>query len=132
MTARKLTTEEQLDELMEACMQDLLALSPTEAANEFGPAQEDAAAFDAILEKASQEAGQSRLAVAKATIATRRQTALPVGIDIAMARRVVQQAANDPRITLAARDLHELSDEEIIRIFCQIEDLRKNGEDANN
>jgi hypothetical protein len=128
MSSTKLTAEQQLDEVMEVCMQDLLALSSSEMAAEGGSKHNDVSSFDAIFARASEEAGQSRLAAAKVALVKRKSAALPVGIDVAMAKRMIEQAANDPRITLAARGLGDLSEEEIVRIYWQIETLRKDDD----
>jgi len=49
-------------------------------------------------------------------------------IDIQTAREFVQLAMNDPRYTLAARKLDEMSDEDVVRIYQQLQKLRSDSE----
>ena len=41
-------------------------------------------------------------------------------VDVAAARQYLAEAANDQRITLAARELREVPDEEICRLYLQL------------
>jgi len=83
-----------------------------------------------LLEAAKKEAGRRRMAAAKAQLQARKgQPAAQDSekLDIAQARQFLMQAQNDPRFTLAARKLGELSDEEIIRLYRQVKSLHENG-----
>lgn len=83
-----------------------------------------------LLEAAKKDAGRRRMAAAKAQLQARRgQPASQDSekLDIAQARQFLMQAQNDPRFTLAARKLGELSDEEIFRLYHQVKSLQENG-----
>lgn len=121
-----------LEKLVDACLDDLAKLSLTDAAIEFGAPNDDAVAFDTILARAKAEAGSRRLLAAKAAVAARAEAEKPaVDIDIAAARRFLADAANDPQFTLAARDLGELPDEEIIRLYLQAIELKARKENGD-
>lgn len=87
-------------------------------------AAEEHVRFERIVQNAKRTAGQRRLAVARSTL-DRRTSANGVvkSIDLSEARRVIAQAANDARITLAARQLDDMPDEEIERLYHQLIEL---------
>ena len=82
-----------------------------------------------LLSAARTEAGLRRLAAAKAGVAKNAvaQEAETEAIDIQKARTFVQAAMNDPRYTLAARKLDEMSDEDVLRIYRQLQQLQSNS-----
>lgn len=82
-----------------------------------------------LLSAARTEAGLRRLAAAKAGVAKNAvaQEAKTEVIDIQKARAFVQAAMNDPRYTLAARKLDEMSDEDVLRIYRQLLLLQSNS-----
>lgn len=82
-----------------------------------------------LLSAARTEAGRRRLAAAKAGVAlsaAARETKTEA-IDIQKARAFVQAAMNDPRYTLAARKLDEMSDEDVLRMYRQLQQLQSDG-----
>ncbi len=87
-------------------------------------AAEEHARFERILQSAKRTAGQRRLAAVRSTL-DRRTLANGVveAIDLAEARDVIAQAANDARITLAARQLDDMPDEEVERLYRQLIEL---------
>lgn len=83
-----------------------------------------------LLDAAKKEAGRRRMAAAKAQLQARRSPPAAEDaekLDIAQARQFLMQAQNDPRFTLAARKLGELSDEEVLRLYRQVKSLQENG-----
>ncbi|WP_374619364.1 hypothetical protein [Pandoraea sp.] len=84
-----------------------------------------------ILEAANREAGRRRLAAAKARRNSQGQTAAPpssASLDEVMA--YLQDAANDGRVTLAARQLSDMSEADARRLYTQLRQLRdQQGED---
>lgn len=84
-----------------------------------------------LFEQAKKAVGRQRMATAKAQLQARR--AQPAAeavekVDIALARQTLAQAQNDPRFTLAARKLGELSDDEVLSLYRQIKSLQE-GDD---
>lgn len=78
------------------------------------------------------EASRRRLAAAKdgsQLKAASAQKAKAEVVDISKARAFVQAAMNDPLCTLAARNMDEMSDEDVMRIYQQLKQL-KPGDDA--
>lgn len=82
-----------------------------------------------LLSNARAEAGRRRLAAAKEGIALNsaaRETKT-TAIDIQKARAFVQAAMNDSRYTLAARKLDEMSDEDVLRMYQQLQQLQSDN-----
>lgn len=79
-----------------------------------------------ILAKAKAKAGQLRLSAARAAIEGRNRVSTLSGTPVSPndARAYLQSVANDTRFTLAARDLGELSDEDILRLYRQAKQLQ--------
>ncbi len=77
------------------------------------------------LAVAKKEAGRRRLQRAKSALAAREPArgldAAPVSVT--EARAFLAQAVNDPRYTLAARKLDEMSDEDVLRLYRQAKRL---------
>jgi hypothetical protein len=88
-----------------------------------------------LLGKAKAEAARRRLKRAKAGVATRDRVTVAVKPTLtpAAARAFLAKYANDSRLTLAARNLEELSDEDLIRLGQQLQQLedadQKSGKD---
>lgn len=78
-----------------------------------------------FISKAKAAAGRKRLMAGRAGFAAIRST-LPSEqvVNLDLARSAVEQALNDPKFTLAARSLSELTDEEVIRIYRQIKRIK--------
>lgn len=85
-----------------------------------------------LLEQASDAAGRKKLSRARAAISNRppQASTVDLGISASDARRFVLIAMNDPRMTLAARKLDELSDEDILLMYSQIKELQDHDEDG--
>jgi hypothetical protein len=84
------------------------------------------------LNNAKAKAGRSRLAAAKERAETARNQKAPgfiVQFPIEDARRYLANAANDTRYTLAARNLNEMSDEDILRLYAQMKHLESHSDD---
>jgi hypothetical protein len=85
-----------------------------------------------ILDAAQAQAGRRRLARAKEGFQSIKGGAgswseLHPDVTANEARRFLSQVANDSTYTLAARDLGELSDDEVIRIYRQFRTLEGIG-----
>ncbi len=83
------------------------------------------------LNKARAEAGRHRLAAAKVRAAAARSQKAPevmVPVPIEVARSYIASAANDTRYTLAARNLNEMSDEDVLRLYAQMKHLESQND----
>lgn len=113
-----------LQAFIDAYLEDLQSQSDEEL---LGGAQEQAANrahIASIVAAAKREAGKRRLAAARAALDSRAQAQAPLEkIDLGEARRFIAQAANDARITLAARALDEMPDEDVERLYRQLKEL---------
>lgn len=79
------------------------------------------------LSAASREAGRRRLVAAKAAIKQRSDEAVPQShLTIADIRAYIVEASNDGRVTLAARQLNEMSEADARRLYSQLIQLRNN------
>ena len=120
MSDTKRTAVQQLDSLIDAYLKDLLEL-PDDV---FLDDTAKSSVFPELVKNAVAEAGKRRLAQAKRNLASRaRVTDLEQPVDLAEARRYLAEAANDSRITLAARELREGPDDEICRLYLQLKQL---------
>jgi hypothetical protein len=84
----------------------------------------DCAKFADIVEKAKRAAGKRRLQEARRALNQQPGTSrIDEPVDLAAARRFIAQAVNDRHYTLAARDLTNMSDDDVLRIYRQLRDL---------
>lgn len=105
-----------LEDLQSQTDEDLLGGAQAQA--------EDHARFTRILEAAKREAGKRRLTAARAALNARAAPSAAVEpVDLVEARRFIAEAANDARITLAARELDEMPDEDVERLYRQLKEL---------
>lgn len=133
----------ELENLENALIDDLLATPDAEFLEEIRASGKDpktaADRVRVLVTKGSAMAAKSKLRAAKAAVAADRRTAQAGSpcLDAAQARQLLKKlAANDPefqkKLTLAARNEDELSDEDVLGI---IQDLRELGalpdEDGN-
>lgn len=122
--SRKNTYTEQLDQLLDACLQELLDM-PAEDVLAGETAETVKARAVDRLNRAAAEAGRRRLAAARARIQAHTSTAQPAieRISASDARAYIHRAAQDRQHTLAARNLDEMSDEDVLRIYSQMIEL---------
>ena len=89
-----------------------------------------------LLDAAKVEAGRQRLQAAKRKLANRKSELpqSPPVISLEEAKAYIRKAANDPRFTMAARGLEDMSDDDIMRLYHQAlrmkEGQRNTGGDA--
>ena len=110
-----------MENFLDSYLQDLLAMSDKDVLNDIEPASLKAEALR-MLESAKTIAGKQRLASARERMASTPRTVSErlQNVSIAEARAYLKKAANDPRFTLAARELSEMSDEDVITLYQQI------------
>lgn len=132
---KTITPGKELENLDDTLIDDLLATSDSDFLEEVKASGSDPrAAADrvrVIVDQGRTLAAKSKLRAAKAAVAASQTTStrIPFHFDAAHARQLLKDlSANDPefrkKITLAARNEEELSDEDILGI---IEDLRELG-----
>jgi len=97
-------------------------------------AENEKAAGLSLLAAAKAEAGRRRLAQARAAMAEEKTTDYHVKPDVTAdeARHFLRVAVNDRRFTLAARQLDELSDEDVLRAYFQVRQLQTALDDGSN
>lgn len=118
------------DQFLDALTDELIAM-PDEQVLDGADAKAIQAAGLERLNNAKAEAGRRRLAAAKARAAAARSqtgSGFVVQVPTEEARRYLESAANDTRYTLAARNLNEMSDEDILRLYAQLKRLESQGD----
>lgn len=120
-----------VENLLDSYLEELLSLSDKEVLGNADPAALKAEAHK-MLDAAKIISGKRRLASAKAQVANRARTSIGriPGVSPIEARAYLKKAANDPRFTLAARELDEMSDEDAMLLYQQIRYLEET--DDNN
>ena len=121
--------EIQLDQLLEACFEELRQMPDREVlAGE--TAEEVRARAEARLARATQEAGRRRLIAARAEVARPRapSAVARVAVSLVEARAYIARIIQDTHYTLAARQLEEMPESEVLRLYEQLREL----EDQNS
>jgi hypothetical protein len=87
-----------------------------------------------MIAAAKAEAGLRRMAAARAGIAVRKASAISTmpQVSIDKARAFLETAMNDVHYTLAARSLGEMSDDDILRLYNQLHQLKSANESPDN
>lgn len=80
----------------------------------------------AMLDAAKKEAGKLRLQAARRAMQSdRADSSTPSEkISVIDAQRFLQSVANDSRYTIAARELSELTEEDLLRLYWQVKGLQ--------
>jgi hypothetical protein len=123
---------EALGRLVDVLVEDVLAASDEEILAEFvethGDPAKNFAEMRALFEKSVLKANKDRLHAAKAGLAASR-AAPPASKIVSMEnvrerlRRVLASCPPDVKLTLAARNEHELSDADVLGMLQDLEDL---------
>ena len=115
-----------LQVLLEAHLAELLDMTDKEVLNGEDPEKIRAQGLQ-LLQAAKTEAGRRRLAKARVSMeAAKTAPSLKIADVTPMeARRYIEQAANNPLFTMAARALSEMSDEDILRQYLQLRHLEQ-------
>jgi hypothetical protein len=133
MTGRKHADREALDRLADFLVEDVLDASDEDILAEAREAgvdpESDAARLRALFERTVLEANKRRLAAAKAAVQATRNTRPPEStvFDIEEARRrlraAIEQRGVAAQVTMAARKESELSDEDVLSLVRDLEEL---------
>ena len=119
-----LTQTQKHDALLEMLAEELLAMPDSEILDGDDPnalRQENMA----MVAKAKAIAGRRRLAASRATFeANKNALRKAPEVSLTVARAAIEAAMNDARYTLAARSLGEMSGEDILRLYHQMEQLK--------
>jgi hypothetical protein len=126
MTTKK--TDEPFGKFADALEQELQGMSDEEVLE-----IRDGAAAKAnglrLLKEAKASAAKQRLAAAKAAVAAARHTELVTDEDIGIddVRAYIRRASNDGHYTLAARNLEEMTEADLRRLYSQIKRLESSS-----
>jgi hypothetical protein len=131
MTDEKRTPAKQLDNFVDGYLRDLVEMPDDAVLEASSDARRESMSFRDILKAAIEETGKRRIKLARRALEQLPPADTTIIVDTAEARRYLAEAANDNRITLAARDLKELPDEEVHRLYLQLKQLEKSARDGN-
>ena len=115
--------EIQLEQLLDAWFEELQKMPGHEVMAGERPADVRARA-EARLARATQEAGRRRLVAARANAAHDRPRS-SIAVSIEEARAYIARIIQNTHYTLAARQLEEMPDEEILRLYEQLRELEE-------
>ena len=73
-----------------------------------------------MMAKVKSEAGRRRLAAAKGQLAGSTKEPSEAAVSVEEARNFLREAANDPRITMAARAFDEMTDDVVLRTYARV------------
>lgn len=118
---------------LEAQFRDLVATPDSEVLA--GTTEEEARAFGlALVRSAKAAVAKRRFTAAKAALAGGAEVEGPdksATVTVAQARAFISAAANDSRFTLAARQLDEMSDEDILRLYATMQQVLSDAKGEN-
>ena len=119
-----LTQTQEHDALLKMLAEELLVMPDSEILDGDDPntlRQENMI----MVAKAKAIAGRRRLAASRATYEANKNTLRQAPeVSLTVARAAIEAAINDDRYTLAARSLGEMSGEDILRLYHQMEQLK--------
>lgn len=114
------------ERFLEALVEELRTMSDTHAL-EGENAEELVKLGERLLKRAREEAGKLRMADAKHKVSLVSKTrSKSRSVPVAQARRYLD---SHPRLTLAARGLNELSDDDVLDLFIQARNLEESSDD---
>lgn len=118
---------------LEAQFRDLVATPDSEVLA--GTTEEEARAFGlALVRSAKTAVAKRKLAAAKAALAggaEAEESGKAKPVSVTEARAFISAAANDSRFTLAARQLDEMSDEDILRLYATMQQVLADAKGEN-
>lgn len=124
---------DEFDVLLDSYFGELMEMSDEEVLDGDDPAILKGLGLQ-LLDKAKVEAGRLRLQAAKQKLANRKSDSIrnpQPEISLAEAKAFIRSAANDPRFTMAARGLDEMSDDDILRLYKQARRLIESKDPAD-
>lgn len=118
------TQSHEHDALLNMLAEELLAMPDSEILDNDNPSALREKNI-AMVAAAKAAAGRRRLAAGRAAFESAKTTPRSIlGVNVATARAAIEAAMNDDQYTLAARSLGEMSDEDILRLYHQMERLK--------
>ena len=128
-TTKKL---DEFDVLLDSYLGELTEMSDDAVLDGDDPAVVKAQGLQ-LLDVAKTEAGRQRLQAAKRRLANQKSEVSrkpTLAVSLAEAKAYIRDATNDPRFTMAARGLDEMSDDDIFRLYQQALRLKEGKDDT--
>ena len=116
--------KDDLDQLLTHVLEELQATPDQEI---LGSESEEAVKQRALsrLQRARSAAGSQRLADAKRLLTTKPSSSPAATESADVARAYIRKISNDGRYTLAARQLEEMTDDDILSLYAQLQELEQ-------
>lgn len=120
-----ITPKNEFDTLLDTLVDELIEMSDEEVLEGLNPVAVQNEGLR-LLNAAKADAGRLRLAEAKANYAALKEQPDLAAFEVSVeeARRFFVAAKNDGRFTLAARNLGELSEDEVLNLYRKIKSLQ--------
>lgn len=123
----------EFDNFIDSLVDELIAMPDDEVLDGENPEAVQAEGLR-LLNAAKMQAGKARLAAARMGVAASKSSSASVhaAVSVSEARQFLADARNDSRYTMAARNLGELTDDEVLSLYAKIKSLEgKNHEDEH-
>lgn len=121
----KITKKNEFDTYLDTLVDELIEMTDEQVLDGLNPAAVQAEGLR-LLNAAKADAGRSRLAAAKTGYAAskKRPALAEAEVSVVEARKFLAAAQNDEKFTLAARNLGELSEKEVLDLYRKLKSLQ--------
>lgn len=125
----------EFDNFIDSLVDELMAMSDDEVLDGENPEAVRGEGLR-LLSAAKIQAGKARLAAARSGVAASRSPLASVhaavSVSVSDARHFLANARNDSRYTFAARNLGELTDDEVLSLYAKIKSLEGKKTEGHN
>jgi len=123
----------EFDNFIDSLVDELMAMSDDEVLDGENPEAVRGEGLR-LLSAAKIQAGKARLAAARSGVAASRSPLASVhaAVSVSDARHFLANARNDSRYTFAARNLGELTDDEVLSLYAKIKSLEGKKTEGHN
>lgn len=123
----------EFDNFIDSLVDELMAMSDDEILDGENPETVRSEGLR-LLSAAKIQAGKTRLAAARNGVAASRSPLASVhtAVSVSEARQFLANARNDSRYTFAARNLGELTDDEVLSLYAKIKSLEGKNPEGHN
>ena len=126
-----ITQKNEFDTFLDTLVDELIEMSDDQVLEGLNPAAVQDEGMR-LLNAAKADVGRSRLTAAKVGYAALKERPALAAVEVSVeeARRFLVAAKNDERFTLAARNLGELSEEEVLDLYRKLKSLQSDEDET--
>ncbi|MDR6739791.1 hypothetical protein J2X56_001805 [Herbaspirillum sp. 1173] len=123
----------EFDNFIDSLVDELMAMSDDEVLDGENPEAVRSEGLR-LLSAAKIQVGKARLAAARSGVAASRAPLASVyaAVSVSEARKFLANARNDSRYTFAARNLGELTDDEVLSLYAKLKSLEGKNSEGHN